>query len=420
MNSRRAALLVVVTTSLVFVALGSIFGCQATWSFWGIPTMSPPFADLRVITHGAESVSRGWDPLISNPSDPWGRPLNYPRIWQGLYLLGIDRSHTIELGCGIITCFLVALVMVLPNAGTRTIFFLLGALISPAILLGIERGNIDLFIFFVVACAICCVRRSAWGAGALIMFGVVLKLYPFFAVSLFLREGRFRFFRYASLMVACLVAYAATMWSELRLISRATPRAVDISYGMNVAWMRISQIDERLGGAVYAGCVVLLLVAVGLALIGCMKPSACVISDESEGSFALDSFRVGSSIYIGTFLLGNNFDYRLAFLILAVPQLSVWIASGSGELRWLSGMTLGAMLVSMWHLSISKLWGVVASHLIQEVPITQGLPWLLDELSNWLLFLLMVYTFALALPQWAKDLVVASFRQIRCRCHHSG
>jgi len=116
--------------------------------------MSPAFADLRVITHGADAVAMGMDPLINNPGDPWGRPLNYPRIWQSLYSIGINKSHTVGLGVGIILCFLAGVVMVLPNVSNKTIALVIGALVSPAILLGVERGNIDLFIFFLAALTI--------------------------------------------------------------------------------------------------------------------------------------------------------------------------------------------------------------------------------------------------------------------------
>ena len=33
----------------------------------------------------------------------------------------------------------------------------------------------------------------------------------------------------------------------------------------------------------------------------------------------------GASIYIGCFILGNNFDYRFTFLILTIPQMVSWI-----------------------------------------------------------------------------------------------
>ena len=87
--------------ALLMLLLFLLLGYEQTWRLWNILVMSPPFADLRVITHGADSIARGLDPLVSNPGDPWGRPLNYPRIWQSLYSVGINKSHTIALGLGL-------------------------------------------------------------------------------------------------------------------------------------------------------------------------------------------------------------------------------------------------------------------------------------------------------------------------------
>jgi len=154
MYLRRKALLAVLAVVIFLLLLFAFYGYNQTWQLWNIPVMSPAFADLRVITHGADAVAMGMDPLINNPGDPWGRPLNYPRIWQSLYSIGINKSHTVGLGVGIILCFLAGVVMVLPNVSNKTIALVIGALVSPAILLGVERGNIDLFIFFLAALTI--------------------------------------------------------------------------------------------------------------------------------------------------------------------------------------------------------------------------------------------------------------------------
>jgi hypothetical protein len=130
MKSRRKALLAVTVFALMLVFLFLLLGYEQTWRLWSIPVMSPPFADLRVITHGADSVARGFDPLINNPGDPWGRPLNYPKIWQSLYSVGVNKSHTVLLGLGMILSFLAGVVMILPSASNMTCSLVVGALFS--------------------------------------------------------------------------------------------------------------------------------------------------------------------------------------------------------------------------------------------------------------------------------------------------
>lgn len=403
MKSRLKALMVISAVALSFFLLFVFFGYEQTWRFWNIPVLSPGFADLRVITHGADSVARGLDPLVNNPGDPWGRPLNYPRIWQSLYLLGINKSHTIGLGMGIIVSFFIGVIMVLPNANNRTVYLVVAALASPAVLLGIERSNIDLFIFFLVASSIIIANRFPTIADAAIIFATALKLFPFFGLPLLLRLGKRLFVQHALSVFTVLFLYLIANWSELKLISQATPRATDLSYGMNVAWMHINTIYPSLGLLPHLICLLFVIIAACLLFIACTH--SYDVEATNEEFFRLDSFRVGSSIYIGTFLIGNNWDYRLVFLILTIPQLSSWAVSSSRKLRWCSVAALCAMFVSMWYLVILKLWENLAARLIYL-----GIPWILDEISNWSLFLLLAYLFSLALPQWAKDSLLYPLR----------
>lgn len=309
-----------------------------------------------------------------------------------------------------ILSFLAGVVMILPSASNMTCSLVVGALVSPAVLLGIERANIDLFIFFLVALSIVLARKSLALANGVIILATVLKLFPIFGVSLFLRGGKKRFIGHALVLFALAFAYLFATWADLSLISHATPRATDLSYGMNVAWMRLAGINYAFGNFSRFICSALVVFAVYLLFAGCAYPYVLRSREEGEGTLALDSFRVGSSLYLGTFILGNNWDYRLMFLILCIPQLSSWMASASQRMKWCSRVALCAMLVSMWYLVIGMVWGILASAVFRWMPIAQLVPWFLDELSNWLLFLLLTYLFSIALPQWVKDWILSPFR----------
>jgi len=410
MYLRRKALLAVLAVVIFLLLLFAFYGYNQTWQLWNIPVMSPAFADLRVITHGADAVAMGMDPLINNPGDPWGRPLNYPRIWQSLYSIGINKSHTVGLGVGIILCFLAGVVMVLPNVSNKTIALVIGALVSPAILLGVERGNIDLFIFFLAALTIVWARKSAAAGVMLIVFGTLLKLFPIFSVPVLLRLEKRRFILHAVIILAISLIYFFVIWSELLLISSATPRATDLSYGINVAWMHVEEINTSLGQFLQFIAMLLVFIAACLSLFACTQRSSLNTTSQIEESVALDSFRLGACIYIGTFLLGNNWDYRLLFLIFTIPQLSLWMASSSKQLRWCSAIALLTMLISMWYLVILKFWFALASGLFYSMPVTQLLPFIIDESSNWVLFLLLTYLFSIALPDWAKAMLLSPLR----------
>jgi hypothetical protein len=100
----------------------------------------------------------------------------------------------------------------------------------------------------------------------------------------------------------------------------------------------------------------------------------------------IEAFRIGSSIYIGTFLIGNNWDYRLIFLLFTIPQILAWLKT-QVQFESISGLALMAIILTTWLSS--------KSHQIHY----------LDELLNWLLFLFFAYSTILTLPNWLKSYI---------------
>lgn len=88
------------------------------------------------------------------------------------------------------------------------------------------------------------------------------------------------------------------------------------------------------------------------------------------------SFKIGAIIYITTFLLNNNWDYRLVFLIFTVPQLYTWVISKTLNTyaRWGALISLLLIIHTMWYLKINLFFSLNV---------------FLDEILNWLLFTLL-------------------------------
>ena len=51
---------------------------------------------------------------------------------------------------------------------------------------------------------------------------------------------------------------------------------------------------------------------------------------------SLVGFHAGALIYLGTFAVANNFDYRLVFLLLTLPQLVEWVRTPAHRLSSLA------------------------------------------------------------------------------------
>ena len=109
---------------------------------------------------------RGIAVLPTNPCDPYGaRPANYPHLWMWPSVLGLGQGSTVVPGVLVGVVFLVAALAVLPRGATAGDAALYGlAVCAPAVMLGVERGNVDIALFALVALGILLLRlRLAFG-----------------------------------------------------------------------------------------------------------------------------------------------------------------------------------------------------------------------------------------------------------------
>ncbi|MCX7846599.1 MAG: hypothetical protein N2595_00985 [bacterium] len=387
MSSRAWFTLFLVLAITALLATVYLFGPSRVLSWWNIPVMEPTFSDLYVVTSGAETFAHGLDPFFLNPYDSEGRRLNYPRIWQWLGYLGVRTSHTVPLGITLVALFVLGLFLAVPLPSHLHALLLGACLLSPAVLFAVERGNADLFIFFLLALAIAAAR--SWALACWFVFcAYILKLYPLAAAAIFLRYPKRQAIIASLLFFLSAAAYLVIISSDLPLISAATPRGASQSYGIHVFWTQVQNANASLG-AIAKTCTLaaaLLIPFTALTLpVFLPRPSIA----ESK---MLDAFRVGAAVYCTTFLLGNNWDYRLIFLLFAVPQLGSWLHHPSPPFRLLARTALATLLLSLWHFLIARL--------SRTLPYGVYLSSTLDEAANWLLFASLLSLLTLSSPPW--------------------
>ena len=388
MNSFVKAVLACILTALFFISLFKIFGYEETWKIWNINVMTPHFADLRSITSGADEFEKGLDPMKSNPTDPWQRPLNYPRLWQSLYYIGINNSHITYFGIIVIASFLAGICLLLHKANNTMIIFVMGALLSPSTLLGIERANIDLFMFFILSLSIFFMKRYSILSTIMVFWGFMLKIYPVFGFLILLRLNKSQFWKYILVVIGLVILYVIITYSDLLLIRKSTVYSLGLSYGFNVVWMKVMSMNSTIGLYVKIFTYILLLMTLPIIYFG--LKSTDFKNDEAENnSYYLDAFRVGTAIYTGTFLIGNNFDYRLIFLIFTIPQLLLWSGSNFSRISKFSKVALVGIFLSFWYLIIKKFTGLYISFVI-------------DEIANWFVYFILIYLVTCSMPDWVK------------------
>lgn len=393
----RLVLLTMLSAYLGAVALASHQGFDL-WRLLGVPTASPTFLDTRVIVSGWECTRRGFDVLVENPCDPWDRPMNYPRIWTAPARLGLGEGDTIALALATCALFFLAVSLVIGRVRPREVFIYGAVLLSPAVMFGVERGNNDLLVFALVAAAVYTLRGGAaiiralsWG---LFLLAAVLKLYPVFAFVVLLRQGRRRAAVALGATLLPLAVYLASIRDDLRLISEATPRPVSLAYGAGVF---LDGASERLAGRIpgveglthapgrtiaYAFS---LLVAVALSAWLARHVGPTFVDEADAASQRrLDAFWAGAGVYLGTFALGHNWDYRLLFLLLTVPQTVRW-ARSPRPLGTVSRWALAGLVGTVW-------LSLFLPRLSVSIPF--------DELFNWFLFVYLGAGLLITVPAW--------------------
>jgi hypothetical protein len=356
---------------------------------WKIPTASPAFMDTRVITDGAISFRHGLDPLRTNPYDSSGRPVNYPHIWQGLYRLGLNERHSVPLGVTLVGLFVAGLALVVRRLDGPQALGVLAAVFSPSVLLGAERGNTDLAMFFLLAVALWASERSRIWPVVVVLFGFVLKLYPLLGLGLILGRRRAAINALAA-SAAFAVLYLLFSWDDIGVIRAVTPKSVWFSYGVDVLWIKLQAGPAQLGRWAHFLSWVAVAGTAAWAVTAWMKRNPA-IGAEAEGG-ELDAFRVGAACYAGTFLLGTNFNYRLMFLVFAIPQLVTWARGAFGSERRLARIALVAAYASLW-----LMW---FEGFPSAGPLRAGVVFGLEQAANWTLFGVLLVLGSISLPGW--------------------
>jgi len=407
MDGRIIVLLFLITYFSMIYLSSLVMSYVQFWGYLGVPSISPSFADLRGITSALDCYRQGFDPLIHNPCDPWNRPMNYPRLWLGLSSLGLDQSHTFILGIlQAILFYACIFIIIIKRLNVSEGLFYGLILCSPAVMLAVERGNNDLMIFVFLSLAVLMMQKRRILPYIFILMASILKLYPIVSITSALREDKKRAIIIMLMVGTLFMIYMIYTWQDVILIGTTVPRSANLSYGSRVLFDGLNPIFQSITGlgipehfrTIFSFTAVLfVLVASYLAIrLGFIQTQNKLMTSQY-----LDNFRIGAIIYIGTFIIGHNFDYRLIFLILTLPQLLAWIKI-QNPLSQVSVFLLIAILVTMWS-SFFAVWFSGLFSLVFSLEKTGNhLVFLLEEIINWLIFGCLIAILLSTLPDWLK------------------
>jgi len=398
-NKGKSLLIAGILFTWAFLLISfKVNGYEETWQIWGVPTEMPPFKDFRLIPGSAESFRYGFEPSVENPYDPNGRIFNYPFFWRLFFYTGITQDDTIWIAITMIVLFFIGVMLFPEKLSIPGAIWTLLIVFSPASMLLYERGNADLVVFFISALIVLATEYSANLTAILIVIGSVVKMFPLFGLPVLLKESKRKFIWLCAGSILFMVIYCLLTFKSQSAAWNTTMRGDGLSYGSFVFVTRFNPYFQQYFPGYFTYDEWRLLFEV-LAFVLIMVPAISAVRGlrlpPQEGK-NMAAFRMGASIYVGTFLLGNNWDYRLAFLIFLIPQLSHWFHLENKKQRYIAiGVMLGVIL-SCWHLVF-----------LVDVPL---LPFdneidrfvVFDELVNWLLLMGVMYLLTATIPDWLK------------------
>lgn len=342
---------------LAGLVLGALARAPEYLRLLGVNHLGVWFIDLHAVLASCDAVAAGFDPYAFNPLDHFGRVHCYPHWWLLLGWLGFTRADTQLLGFSLVAVFFVTAVAALRPRMLGEVFWMLAVLCSPPVLLALERANIDLVIFILLAPVVpCLLSPRPWGqlmAVPLMVGATMLKIYPLVAATVVLGLGSGREMRRLIGVGVLLLAVALPdMVGDFQRYARHLPepdglmtmgaRNLLVSFGLPAG---VSRWLGALGGAAV------------IVYFWRTKPLAGWTIPHTERHRWLGGM-LGVALLTGCFFAGTSYAYRWVFALWLVPLLWQMARDGAAPARVRRWAKITAALLAF------ALWGDAAASLV--------------------------------------------------------
>ncbi|MGX7893888.1 hypothetical protein [Tsuneonella sp. HG222] len=314
---------------------------------WGHIPFERPFLDTEVIVAAARCHGPGMDIWQANPCDSLGRPSTYPPTWLFLGLFPVTEGWTMPLGILVDLVFVASLFLLpRPRSWAGAALLVLGVL-SSATVFAMERGNVDLLLFALIAGTAALSLRGPvlrLAGYALAFIAALLKYYPAAVLALALRERPRRFVAIAAACALGAIVVFALLWGDFLRAVGAVPggwhfRDTFGAPNLATGWAALTGTGAGPRIALWLGmCAACLLIAARFALQPATRAALATLT-ERERMFLL----AGSLLVAGCFFPAQNIEYRAVHLLLVLPSL---VALAGQGLRY--RLAAGATLLALW------------------------------------------------------------------------
>ena len=321
----------------------------------GVDAFTRPFLDLSGVLSMGECHRMGIDVTRVNPCDPLHRLLNYgppllhePFTTADTNVLGLIQS----------LLFMAALPLVLRPRTWGELGVAVAASLSCAVLYALERGNLDLVEFLLIALGAFLASRGRagrWGSYLLFYAGGTLKFYPFALLLTIVRERRGAAIGLATLGAAAIADYGFVYHNALAHFGRTLPPFEYNGDVFGAACLPFGLADW-LGLPVFAGRALMGALVIGFGVVAWRIARRLQVtlqgSDFDDVNFHL--LIAGAIVLTGCFFTGTSISYRGIFLLLILPGL--FDLARKAPLRRLAVCAIAVTLLCLWS-ELLRQWG---------------------------------------------------------------
>jgi hypothetical protein len=324
--------------AVVFFWMNSLPAAERHEQFWRFKVWSynERYCDTSAMLAWMDLDHKGIDTRFHCPTCPcFDTPMNYGAgvLWIGrLGLYRITPQGVYWVGPFVVALFLGALAWVFADAALWQVLFYSLLLFSPPVFLALERANLDIAIFSLLALAVYLESRVGvpWAYAAVVAAGA-LKYYPFAAAAAFFRATR-RGWLYAALFGAAFVLFVYTTRGYIAT-ARQPADVWRIGWGYPVLFRQLPEILKNHQIAVPGWIPYRLYFP--LLLCGACAGSMMAILWFARRQLALflgphrparTLFVLGAVLYTALFVVSSNYEYRSVFLFFLAPLLFASVA----------------------------------------------------------------------------------------------
>jgi len=333
--------------------LGLVLAAWMAGALWprllvtlGIYDYGMVYLDSYAVLAALDAVRAGADPHLANSLDVLRRPHVYSDWWLSLRWLGLTREHNVLVGTVWVGAFALAAWTTVRPRNLREAFWLAALLVSPPIMLVVNRANNDLVVFVLLAgCSLVAAAPVWWRAllaVACLGLATGLKYFPAPAALAFLWVRPVR--RAPAVLLAALAGVALAMWAVWIQVdrSRFTIDSGIYTMGAPLLWRDLGWPDKA------SALPSLLLLAIPAVFLAGTRVTAGLATRGEPRERLLGA--LGAIVLLTCFLAGMNYAYRWIFVLW--PACWLWRQatelSLSRRQRWAARLACALVFVDLW------------------------------------------------------------------------